>query len=216
MSTSFRPANTTVRVKKRLGPLAVKNFNKKTADADRAEKIMRLQEEKIEKGRKLFLRRHETLTRSVEKDLKDLRSAQQKFDEERQRRKSYCMSLEKLQENGNNRVTNDNVYEWICSNLSHQEKLLFGLRSYSYSDGLPLIKTNSARNETRRYEEKNKKVSKDSAMAATCRKSASLPTIHILCFKSAAQKNKDVNITVENRGPKYKQIGEGKRDCRVK
>ena len=125
MSATLKPMRPVESIKNRLCVTTLKTINKSTACADRAEKAMKNQEEKIEKCRRSFLRRHETLTRIVEKDLKNLQTARRKVEEERQRRITYCISL-KNEKTSELYKTSRREADCLHSGLSRQEKLLFG------------------------------------------------------------------------------------------
>ena len=101
---------------------------KNRAASESDEEYLNTQRQKIEKCRRIFLRRHTSLTRIVEKDLQELRIAQKRNEEERKRRISYCTLLhgDKSKEVG---TTNKRDFQF--NNLTREDMLLFGLRARS-------------------------------------------------------------------------------------
>lgn len=110
---------------------------KSTVTSESDEEYLNIQKQRIEKCRRVFLRRHASLTRIVEKDLQELREAQKRNEEERKRRVSYCALLH----DGNSKeVGATNKCDLQFNHLSREDMLLFGLRTRScYSKNmLPL------------------------------------------------------------------------------
>ena len=132
MSSILNQASKIDSAQKMVFDKTMKNIGR-TSTSSESDKNLNAQKQKIERCRKVFLRRHASLTRIVEKDLQELRNAQKKSEEEQKRRVS-CFTL-----------TNDVLAETMAktgdeknselSSLTREDMLLFGLRAGASCNG---------------------------------------------------------------------------------
>ena len=181
MSTSKKPTKTLDNVTKRVCLVTLKTINKNAAHADRGERVLNLEEEKIEKCRRLFIRRHTTLMRTVEKDLQDLRTEQKRIEQERQRRLSYCLRIKAEKTEKIGKMKTKDGYDFLLDDLTREEQLMFGISNGNNCNAkrLPQIKINNCSTGGRNYRQSLCYAKCDTQIKNAHRKTASLPNIRI-------------------------------------
>ena len=130
----MKSPNTVDSIRRKVCENTLRSIEKNTAFSEYGEKHLDAQNKKIEKSRKAYLRRHASLTRVIEKDLQDLRTAQKRYDEERKRRISCCtpISSAKADKRSN---SNGKCGLKFSYQTTRQDMLLVDYRTQSYSTG---------------------------------------------------------------------------------
>ena len=126
MSSTLNQASKIDSAQRRVFDKTMKSIGR-TSTSTESDKNLNAQKQKIERCRKVFLRRHASLTRIVEKDLQELRNAQKKSEEEQKRRVScFTLTNDVLAETVA-KTNNENNSKFIS--LTREDMLLFGLRA---------------------------------------------------------------------------------------